>query len=379
MASYWFFLGQTTDLCLAELQVVLARFQLPAAELAAPTLARVSTETLDAASLQESLGGTFKIARVETTLSLGQQDQVQEAILEILRTKQPKRFVIAELGRDHLPVIAAEELKHILVREGQKIGYKDAPRSGANAALLKSSKALEIIVRQSGEGIEIALTESVQDVNSWTLRDVGKPERDIKRGLLQPKIARMMLNLAIGVADPRQQIVLDPFCGAGTILIEATMMDVPFVLGADLSPEAIAQTKTNLSWWQDQIIEQFSSEAIVSPVENLKSNHFSQMPTVIVTEPFLGKLNPQPAAVPGIVRGLEKMYRGAFRAFNRLLPAGGQVAILLPSYQIGRQEITVSSLLRDAESLGFIAIAGPFRAGRPEAITQRNVYVFRKK
>jgi tRNA G10 N-methylase Trm11 len=379
MASYLFFLGQTADLCLAELQVVLSRFALPEATLVNPHLARVAVEELDAASLQESLGGTFKIARSETTLSLEQQDQVESVVLDILRAKQPKRFVIAEQGRDHLEPLPAEHLKHILVREGQKIGYKDAPRSGANAALLKSSKALEIHILQSAGGIEIALTQAVQDVNAWTLRDVGKPERDIKRGLLQPKIARMMLNLAIGDADPKAQVVLDPFCGAGTVLIEATMMDVPHVLGADLAPEAVAQTQTNLAWWQEQIIEQFSSEVVVSPVENLTLQHFTKAPTVIATEPFLGKLNPQPQAIPGIVRGLEKMYRGAFRAFSRLLPAGGQLSILLPSYQVGRHQVTVSNTLRDAESLGFTQIGGPFRAGRPEAVTQRQVYVFRKK
>lgn len=376
--KYLFFLGQTTELCLAELQAVLRRFQLPAATSLTEFIAVVETDSLDASRLQDILGGTVKIAKVAEVLTLDQQDEVGETVMNLLRDRQPKRFVIAEQGRDHLPELSPEQFKHDLMKEGIKANYKDAPRYGANAALLKSSKALEVQVIQTEHGILIATTESFQDVDIWSLRDVGKPHRDTKRGMLQPKIARMMLNLAIGERDPAEQVVLDPFCGTGTVLIEATMLDVPSVLGSDLAPEAVSHSRANLAWWQENLVEEFSSEVIISPVERLQPRDFSKQPTIIVTEPFLGKLTPKFDEIPGIVRGLEKMYRGTFRAFARLLPTGGRVAILLPSYVAGKHQITVEDTLKNAPQMGFQLVEGPYRAGRPEAVTQRNVYVFEK-
>lgn len=380
MNSYLFFLGQTTELCLAELQAVLHRLSLPSATVIAPLVARVDTaESLDAVTLQDILGGTVKIAKLITTLSLEQQTDVQETVMNVLRERLPKRFVIAEHGRDHLPALSPEQFKHDLFKEGIKSSFKDTPRYGANAALLKSSRALEIHILQTKDSIFIATTEAFQDVDTWSLRDVGKPHRDVKRGMLQPKIARMMLNLAIGDNDPvKQVVVLDPFCGMGTVLIEATMLDVPTVLGSDLAPEAVNQSRSNLAWWQENLVEQFSSELIVSPVERLTLRDFQHQPTVVVTEPFLGKLTPREEDLPGIIRGLEKMYRGMLRAFGRLLPVGGRVAILFPAYRMGRRTVTVENTLKDITTMGFKLTEGPYRAGRPDAVTQRQVYVFEK-
>lgn len=63
---------------------------------------------------------------------------------------------------------------------------------------------------------------------------------------------------------------------------------------------------------------------------------------------------------------------------GRMLPVGGRVAILLPSYKIGKHTLTVSKTLQDASMFGFTIVEGPYRAGRPDAVTQRNVYVFEK-
>ncbi len=379
MSTYLFFLGQTTELCLAELQAVLHQCQQPSAELLTPLIAQVTTDTeLDAVALQNRLGGTVKITQVLESLPIVEPEIVSEHILTILRQRRPHRFVVAEQGRDHREPLRVEELKATLVREGQKISYKQTPRSGANAALLKSSKALEIQVIQTATAIILAVTLAWQDVDVWSLRDVGKPYRDRKRGILQPKIAHMMLNLALGDRNPREQVMLDPFCGSGTILIEATMLDIPVVLGADLALEAVTQSRANLEWWQEQLVESFTSEFVVSPVERLEKTSFHHQPTLVVTEPFLGKLTPHQEDLAGIIRGLEKMYRGMFRSLARLLPADGMVAIILPSYQIGQRVVTVENTLRHATELGFTLVDGPYRAGRPNAVTQRNVYLFTK-
>lgn len=56
---------------------------------------------------------------------------------------------------------------------------------------------------------------------------------------LDPKLARCMINL--GCANN----VIDPFCGAGGILIEAGRMGLPF-RGSDIDPQMVERAKQNL-------------------------------------------------------------------------------------------------------------------------------------
>ena len=59
---------------------------------------------------------------------------------------------------------------------------------------------------------------------------------------LDPQHARLMLNLS-GAAEP----VLDPMCGTGGLLIEASLMGLSCT-GIDLDPEMIEGSQKNLEW-----------------------------------------------------------------------------------------------------------------------------------
>lgn len=43
-------------------------------------------------------------------------------------------------------------------------------------------------------------------------------------------------------------VILDPFCGSGTILTEAMLINYKNLIGADISPKAINDTKKNIEW-----------------------------------------------------------------------------------------------------------------------------------
>ena len=79
--------------------------------------------------------------------------------------------------------------------------------------------------------------------------DFGRPARDDFSGMLPPKLAQIMINLA-QVQNP-EALIIDPFCGSGTILSEALLMGYKDLLGSDISPKAIADTYKNISWIKD--------------------------------------------------------------------------------------------------------------------------------
>lgn len=372
--TYLFFLGQTRELCFAELSAVASRLQLAAPTLVSDFIATIETDAeIDVDSLQLDLGGTIKIAQQITSLPL--DTDVFATVVETLAQQEVKRFVIAEHNRDHLPVILATDVKRALSKQGVSSSYHETPRYGANAATLKHRNLTELHVVQLETAIVLARTVAAQDVDTWAQRDIEKPERDRQRGMLPPKVARMMLNIAIGADNPADHVVFDPFCGMGTILIEAADLGVVTLLGNDASPEAIMATQKNLTWWKSISKQDFSWELTTKPTENLEIRDFKVRPTIVVTEPFLGKLTPNEAQIPGIVRGLEKLYRGSLKALRQLVPVGGRMALILPSFRRRGKHITVEGTLKDLKKFNMNVIAGPFRGGRPSAVTQRDIYV----
>lgn len=378
MSNLLCFLGQTNELCYAELVIIARRLQIPAPLLITPQLAELIAPREKAQELQELLGGTAKIAEVLEKGPHAKPEEVEKRIIDFLLELKPKTFTLAEHGRDHLEPLDAVEIKRTLLTYGVKSNYKDSPRYGAGAALLKKGTVEELHVIQTETQLIYASTLTVQDIDTWSLRDAGKPERDRKRGMLQPKIAHMMINLALDQADAADQILLDPFCGTGTIMIEGAFMDIPHVMGSDIDVKGVLESNTNLKWWQTVQEEPFDYEVAAKAVEKLQPQDFSKRPTMIVTEPYLGKMTPEIDQIPRILDGLERMYRGAFRAYGRLLPQGGKVAMLFPSFATKKHHITVGKLFRALPELGFQITAGPFRAGRPDAVTQRELYILEK-
>lgn len=60
-----------------------------------------------------------------------------------------------------------------------------------------------------------------------------------------PKVAQMMINLA---GPDRHKILLDPFCGSGTILQEAALLNFQKIYGSDQNSQAVKDSQVNLDW-----------------------------------------------------------------------------------------------------------------------------------
>jgi len=80
-------------------------------------------------------------------------------------------------------------------------------------------------------------------------RDFGRPAADAKSGMLPPKLARMMVNLA---SASKNETLLDAFCGSGTILTEAATLGFAKLIGSDISERAVSDTQKNSDWIKAQ-------------------------------------------------------------------------------------------------------------------------------
>src|SRR5690606_12044605 len=103
---------------------------------------------------------------------------------------------------------------------------------------------VEFLVTGSGAQFSLAKTTGVQDIAAYGKRDHGRPSRDAKVGMLPPKLAQIMLNLA---SVKPGQTVLDPFCGTGVVLQEALLLGAQ-ACGSDLEPRMVGMARNNLEW-----------------------------------------------------------------------------------------------------------------------------------
>ncbi len=79
-----------------------------------------------------------------------------------------------------------------------------------------------------------------------------------------PKLARCMVNLARARAS---DVVLDPFCGTGSLLIEAEMMDCRTV-GSDVSVRMVHGTKENLRFFGMEGCDLFVADVRCLPIRS---------------------------------------------------------------------------------------------------------------
>ncbi|MCX8175740.1 MAG: methyltransferase [Candidatus Bathyarchaeota archaeon] len=145
---------------------------------------------------------------------------------------------------------------------------------------------------------------------------------------LQPKIARCMVNLSRVKVGGLDEYVYDPFCGTGTILIEAGLIGVKKVFGSDVDIRMVKGARLNLKHYGiDGDI--FIADALNPPV--LSVNH-------VVTNPPYGRVS-KTFGKPSIFL-IENFI---IKALN-LLKKNGTLCLITPS------KINVSDV---AENLGF--------------------------
>jgi len=342
--KYWFILGNNSELSAAEIGAVLDLDKIEKKDFNPPIL--ITEKDFNAENLIKKLGGTIKIAE-----ELGEnlnKNEVIEMIVNDLKDKDGKiHFGLSDYSEKtsenlyRLKTIGLESKKNL-----KTLGL--SVRFAFNNEQILSSVSVDknFLIKKGGEyiytwknsGFSLAKTLTVQPFENFGERDFGRPGRDSLSGMLPPKVALMMLNLAkISPSDT----VLDPFCGSGTVINEALTLGVKNVIGTDNSERAITDTKKNIAWLVEQNNIQYSISNIeknvfVSPVENLSEHLKKNSVDKIVTEPYLGKPlkgNEARGILINQANDLKELYLRAFSEFTKILKPGGEVIFIVPCFK----------------------------------------------
>jgi tRNA G10 N-methylase Trm11 len=375
--TYFFLLGRTPELSLRELSALSG--QTPEIILV-DKIASLSFEDEGVATrFFDSLGGSLKLMQLEGQFSDLTEEELLERMIAYFAQFDRPTLAVAEFGRENIQKIDPSDIKKALKSQNVSSRFIEAPREGLSASVLIHQKNVtELNVIKAGTAVFFAKTLAAQNIDDWTVRDREKPYADRKKGMLPPKVARMMVNLALGnLEGAEKKSIYDPFCGSGTVLLEAAMREC-HVAGSDVDENAVQGTKENLEWFKGAYDKlDLQSTVFKADVAGVKPEQIGQQIDAIVTEPFLGRPTPKVEDLPNIFKGLEKMYIGAFRQWTKILKNNSVVIIVFPFVQAGKRSFSLEGMIDKLQQLGYTPLSEPVFYHRPQAVIQRQIWTFK--
>lgn len=143
-----------------------------------------------------------------------------------------------------------KRIKRIGTQNGKKVRYTEGKNDSVAQFIHKiKNKGIQITILSNDKSIFVGKTFDVQDIEGFTIRDRERPYYSPDVGMLPPKLARIMTNLVLG---KQTQIIWDPFCGSGTVLMEALMLGYNLI-GTDISVRSVNNTKGNIEWLGEKL------------------------------------------------------------------------------------------------------------------------------
>ncbi len=339
-------------------------------------------ETTEPIDIQR-LGGSQKIGRVVLTLPARDWRTVSMKIV----SHYTKAWAAFEgkltLG---ISVYGAD----VPVRDIQKTGLilkSKLKQSGASLRLIPNQEAalstatshhnklgltdnkVELLVIRGRDQVIVAESIGAQNITALAARDQGRPRRDAFVGMLPPKLAQIMINLAGPLSGGKKEAparILDPFCGTGVILQEALLLRHA-AYGTDLAEKMVRYSHDNLTWLQEHA-------GITSA--NWEVHEGDAMTTewhgpidAVVSETYLG----QPFSAPPSSSKLTEVRGNCHHIVSAFLKnLAGQIApgtpvvIAVPAWRAIDGSFTHLPLVKDLERLGYEEMS--LRTVRPDQL-----------
>lgn len=297
----------------------------------------------------KTLGGTLKVGKILATLPYTDWTRIQRYLADNI----PKHLVAVEgslnLGVSlygiSLPMHALNrdllKLKREIKKTGKSIRIVPNKSAELNAAQVLHNRLTrkggwELLLIKNGSETILAQTLFVQDIDAYAARDQARPKRDARVGMLPPKLAQIIVNLAVGqlASDRpgRPLRLLDPFCGTGVILQEALLMNYS-VMGSDIEPRMVDYAKANVAW----LMKQYPTIEGYVDIEMADATDFVWPRfSAVASEAYLGRpLSSLPAAdkLSEIIQDVDTILKKFLRNLAPQLQANQQLCLAVPAWR----------------------------------------------
>ncbi len=301
------------------------------------------------------LGGAVKLCKLLTELDDTKWDVLHQYLEETI----PKHLSSLPEGKLRLGLstyginVNTEQLtssglvlKRMIKAAGRSVRY--VPNTGlalTSAQILHnqltSQLGWELVFVSDGNKTLLAQNMFEQDIEAYGRRDQARPKRDARVGMLPPKLAQIIVNLATGLCEiseaacgpgePKHKILLDPFCGTGVLLQEALLMGYE-ALGSDLEPRMIEYTEANLKWLGGNL-----------PKWKLEAGDATdfQWPSfdILASETYLGRpfsSLPQTIKLDEVIKDVDTIHRKFLKNLAGQTTSGFRLCLALPAWKTPR-------------------------------------------
>jgi len=350
-------LGRQPKLGLAELESLYGDRHLKS--LAGATLLDVEARDIDF----RRLGGTVKVAKLLNVLSIADWSALEKYLLDNI----PKHLKQLPDGKFTLGIsvyglgVESDQINQTLLKIKKVIRVSGRPvrvvpnqTPHLNAAQVLYNRLVhkggwELLLVRDGSRTVLAQTLFVQDIEAYAARDQARPKRDARIGMLPPKLAQIIINLA---NPPAGSTILDPFCGTGVTLQEAWLMGYS-VIGTDIEERMVEFSAHNLEWLQ----KQFSKPGAKTFFDHADATKAHWPPfDAVASETYLGRpLNnlPPPEKLDKIVRDVNTILEKFLKNLSPQLGKNTPVSLAVPSWRADNGSFRRLPLLDQLGRLGY--------------------------
>jgi hypothetical protein len=341
----------------------------------------------------ERLGGSVKFCKVLTTLDTADWPAIEKFLFEVSPGHSQRlpagkmRLGLSVIGLDvGLKQLGQTglNLKRVIKKTGRNVRLiPNKSLELTSAQLLHNNltgpTGWDLIFIKDGEQTIIAQTVKVQDIEAYAKRDRGRPRRDPKVGMLPPKLAQIIINLAVGAVPeyakqsvcevpagepiPRPPSIigtnlLDPFCGTGVLLQEALLMDAD-VVGSDIDPRMVRYTEENLAWLRRQYdVEHGGGYRMQYKLEVADATtHIWKIPfEVVASEVYLGRpftALPDGETLNQNISDCNVMLKAFLHNMHGQIKPGTRLCLAVPAWQTQPGRFKRLPLIDQISDLGY--------------------------
>jgi tRNA G10 N-methylase Trm11 len=365
----------------------------------------------------DRLGGSTKFCKLLTILDTVDWHEIEKFLLQVSPAHSQKmpegkmRLGLSDVGLDvGLKQLEATglKIKKAVRQTGRSVRLVPNKAPELNSAQvihnqLTGPTGWELVFIKDGAKTVIAQTVKVQDIESYTKRDRGRPKRDAKVGMLPPKLAQIIINLGAGklpedklesicdipagtpIPPPLlDQNVLDPFCGTGVLLQEALLMGYG-TYGSDIDQRMVDYANQNIAWlksWYD-----FQARVGLEKGDATSMNWDDKF-DFVASETYLGRpftSRPSEQVLKQTVADCNLIIKKFLQNIHGQLKPGTRLALAVPAWQTAPNRFKQLPLIDQIADLGYNRVSfEPAGSGqliyyRPDQIVARELLVITRK
>lgn len=366
----------------------------------------------------DRLGGSLKFCKILTTLETTDWHQTEKFLLKVSPAQSQKMpagkmqlgLSAIDLKVDLKQILATGlKLKKVISKTGRNVRLVPNKEPELNSAQvihnhLTGPTGWELVLIRDGQQTIVAQTVKVQDIESYTRRDRGRPKRDARVGMLPPKLAQIIINLAVGklpedklesicdipasqeIPQPRlEQTILDPFCGTGVLLQEGALMGYE-TYGTDKEPRMIDYSKQNLEW----LATVYGLQSTVYSLETADATNFHWTPPInfVASETYLGRPFTSPPTAEILSQTIAEcnlIIKKFLQNIHGQIETGTRLCLAVPAWQIKPGDFKFLPLVDSLSELGYNLVSFEHAGAedliyfRPDQFVARQLLVITRK